>query len=149
MPFSKPIMNKLAERARRTLMQCHSTTDNGNGHLNYAIYPQPPQPSLPVLFAKAHSCLAEAAERVRLGTILPQDFAIGGAPQKTPTTWLPDVYRFTSVGLGTDDRYAVALPQPTPFVPSAPRVAESVEYNFDHGALTAGLVEETSYMAWF
>lgn len=65
-------------------------------------------------------------------------------------TWLPDVYRFSSVGLGLDDRYKTPIPQPTtPFVPSLPRVAETKDFNFDYGDLTIGLVEETSYMAWF
>lgn len=65
-------------------------------------------------------------------------------------TWLPDIYRYSSVGLGLGDRYQVPFPQPpTPFVPSLPRVAETKDFNFDYGDLTVGLVEETSYMAWF
>jgi hypothetical protein len=65
-------------------------------------------------------------------------------------TWLPDIYQFSSVGLSLDDRYAIPSTQPqTPFVASLPRVAESKDFNFDYGDLTVGLVEETSYMAWF
>jgi hypothetical protein len=62
--------------------------------------------------------------------------------------WLPDIYRFNTVGVGVEERYTVALAQPTPFMPSEPRVAENETFNFDYGALTSGLTE-TSYMAWF
>lgn len=62
--------------------------------------------------------------------------------------WLPDIYQFSSVGLGTEERYTFASAQPTPFIPSLPRVGQNESFNFDHGALTADL-EETSYMAWF
>lgn len=73
-------------------------------------------------------------------------------------TWLPDVYRFASMGVGIDERYHIggranggdgfAAAQPTPFMPSEPRIAATDAFNFDHGALTAELAE-TSYMAWF
>ena len=63
--------------------------------------------------------------------------------------WLPDLYRFSSVGLSVEERYTFASAQPTPFIPSSPRVAEDKNFNFDHGALTTELVEETRYMAWF
>ena len=67
-------------------------------------------------------------------------------------SWMPDIYRFSSVGLGLEDRYSIPSPQvpvTAPFVPSLPRVTETKDFNFDYGDLTVGLVEETSYMAWF
>ena len=51
-------------------------------------------------------------------------------------TWLPDLYRFSSVGLSVEERYTFASAQPTPFIPSSLRVAEDKNFNFDHGALT-------------
>ncbi|EAU85818.2 hypothetical protein CC1G_05035 [Coprinopsis cinerea okayama7 len=66
-----------------------------------------------------------------------------------PESWLPDIYKFSSLGLGLEDRYNFASSQPTPFTPSSPRVAENKDFNFDHGDITVELVEETSYMAWF
>ena len=72
-------------------------------------------------------------------------------PAVVQNTWLPDLYRFSSVGLtlSVEERYTFASAQPTPFIPSSPRVAEDKNFNFDHGALTTELVEGTSYMAWF
>lgn len=64
-------------------------------------------------------------------------------------SWLPDIYKFSSAGLGLEDRYNFFAHLGRPFVPSSPRIAETKDFNFDHGDITVGLVEETSYMAWF
>ena len=64
--------------------------------------------------------------------------------------WLPEVYNFTSAGVGPEDRHSfkVAAPHPTPFSPMDPRVGKHESVNFDHGAITVDLTD-TSYMAWF
>lgn len=74
---------------------------------------------------------------------------MNGPSQPVHNPWLPDLYRFSSAGLSMEERYTFASAQPTPFIPSSPRIAEDKNFNFDHGALTTELVEETSYMAWF
>jgi hypothetical protein len=63
---------------------------------------------------------------------------------------MPDIYQYASAGVGVEERYtgAQAQTQPTPFIPSSPRVDQNDTFNFDHGALMVDL-EETSYMAWF
>lgn len=68
---------------------------------------------------------------------------------------LPDIYHFSSMGVGVEGRYSFTPATSTQqqqktnlFVPSSPRIAEDEKFNFDHGALMAEL-EETSYMAWF
>ncbi|KAF9071212.1 hypothetical protein BDP27DRAFT_1419250 [Rhodocollybia butyracea] len=71
-------------------------------------------------------------------------------PPRLP--YLPNIYSFSSGGIGVEDRYSYrevfASAPPTPFMPSSPRVGEDEVFNLDHGALTTHL-EETSYMAWF
>jgi hypothetical protein len=91
---------------------------------------------------------------------LPHSPPVKDAADADAETWLPDVYRFSSHGVGIDERYRIAngteaggdegfaSAQPTPFMPSEPRIAANDAFNFDHGALTAELAE-TSYMAWF
>ena len=149
---SKPVMQKLVEKSRRIL---HAET----AHAVYAGFPSPvSQPILPASFNHIHEIISQYAERVEsrsgMGFMASSDLV----PFKTSTsdhipsvqnTWLPDLYRFSSVGLSVDERYTFASAQPTPFIPSSPRVAEDKNFNFDHGALTTELVEETSYMAWF
>ena len=149
---SKPVMQKLVEKSRRIL---HAET----AHAVYAGFPSPvSQPILPASFNHIHEIISQYAERVEsrsgMGFMTSSDLV----PFKTPTsdhtpsvqnTWLPDLYRFSSVGLSVEERYTFASAQPTPFIPSSPRVAEDKNFNFDHGALTTDLVEETSYMAWF
>ena len=71
--------------------------------------------------------------------------SIGGAHE----AWLADIYHFGSLGSTGEECYAGAEALPTPFIPAPQRVAEDQIFNFDHGALNAGLVEETSYMTWF
>ena len=148
----KPVMQKLVEKSRRIL---HAET----AHAVYAGFPSPvSQPILPASFNHIHEIISQYAERVEsrsgMGFMTSSDLA----PFKTSSdhntssvqnTWLPDLYRFSSVGLSVEERYTFASAQPTPFIPSSPRVAEDKNFNFDHGALTTELVEETSYMAWF
>lgn len=61
---------------------------------------------------------------------------------------MPDIYQYAIAGVGVEERYTGAQAQPTPFIPSSPRVDQNDTFNFDHGALMVDL-EETSYMAWF
>lgn len=152
--FTQPIMEKLAEKARRACSQWHSTA--------------PPPPSaaasgtqLPPAFHHAHPILARYAGEM---TFVPPRVPMPGSPPLKDTTdadaetWLPDVYRFASHGVGIDERYRIggsshgdegfASAQPTPFMPGEPRIAANDNFNFEHGALTAELAE-TSYMAWF
>ena len=148
-------MQKLVEKSRRIL---HAET----AHAVYAGFPSPVSQSsvlLPASFNHIHEIISQYAERVEsrsgMGFMTSSDLT----PFKTPSdhhntpsvqnTWLPDLYRFSSVGLSVEERYTFASAQPTPFIPSSPRVAEDKNFNFDHGALTTELVEETSYMAWF
>jgi hypothetical protein len=121
----------------------------------YAGFPSPvSQPILPASFNHIHEIISQYAERV-LGMSFMTSSDL--TPFKTTTTsdptpnntWLPDLYRFSSMGLSVEERYTFASAQPTPFIPSSPRVAEDKNFNFDHGSLTTNLVEETSYMAWF
>jgi hypothetical protein len=69
-------------------------------------------------------------------------------PRAAGESWMPDIYQYASVGVGVEERYTRAQAQPTPFIPSSPRVDQNDTFNFDHGALVVDL-EETSYMAWF
>ena len=152
----KPVMQKLVEKSRRVL---HVET----AHAAYAGFPSPvPQPVLPASFSHVHTLISQYAERVESRSVMQgMGFMTSSdlAPFMTSTdpssslpvqhTWLPDIYRFSSVGVSVEERYTFASAQPTPFIPSSPRVAEDKNFNFDHGALTTELVEETSYMAWF
>ncbi|KAJ7147142.1 hypothetical protein C8R43DRAFT_1012117 [Mycena crocata] len=154
LPFSAkslPIMEKLAEKARRACSQWHASA------------PAPPPASvsgaqLPPAFHHAHPTLARYAEEM---TFAPGRVSVAHPPSQDAAdaeAWLPDVYRFASMGVGIDERYRIggggnvgegfAAAQPTPFMPSEPRIAANDAFNFDHGALTAELAE-TSYMAWF
>ncbi|KAJ7625379.1 hypothetical protein DFH06DRAFT_1229364 [Mycena polygramma] len=158
LPFSAkslPIMEKLADKARRACSQWHSA----------ASLPPPSVTGaqLPPAFRHAHPTLARYAEEM---TFAPPHVPMPHVPPLSAAdtnaeTWLPDVYRFASMGVGIDERYRIgggsggmgmeegfASAQPTPFMPSEPRIAANDAFNFDHGALTAELAE-TSYMAWF
>ena len=155
-PSFKPVMQKLVEKSRRIL---HAET----AHAVYAGFPSPvTQPILPASFNHIHEIILQCAERVEsravmqgMGFMTSSDLVTPFKTTSDPTapsvqnTWLPDLYRFSSVGLSVEERYTFASAQPTPFIPSSPRVAEDKNFNFDHGALTTDLVEETSYMAWF
>jgi hypothetical protein len=142
-------MQKLVEKSRRIL---HAET----AHAVYAGFPSPvSQPILPASFNHIHEIISQYAERVS-GMGFMTSSLTDLTPFKTASdhtspsdTWLPDIYSFSSVGLNVEERYTFASAQPTPFIPSSPRVAEDKNFNFDHGALTTELVEETSYMAWF
>lgn len=153
----KPVMQKLVEKSRRVLQ--------GTAHVVYGGFPSPvsmPRPVLPTSFNHAHEIISQYAERVESRSIM-QGMGFMASSDLGPfmtsndssssryvqNTWLPDLYRFSSVGLSVEERYTFASAQPTPFIPSSPRIAEDKNFNFDHGALTTELVEETSYMAWF
>ncbi|KAJ7132998.1 hypothetical protein C8R46DRAFT_1140298 [Mycena filopes] len=155
LPFSAkslPIMEKLAEKARRACSQ-YSAVPPGTAASSSGV-------QLPPAFRQAHPTLARYAEEM---TFAPPRVPLPHSPPMNGTgadaeTWLPDVYRFASMGVGIDERYRIggsgngsegfASAQPTPFMPSEPRIAANDAFNFDHGALTAELAE-TSYMAWF
>ncbi|KAF8904122.1 hypothetical protein CPB84DRAFT_1960943 [Gymnopilus junonius] len=151
LPFSSkalPVMQKLMEKSQRVLLQHGSNTPPAA----YAEYPQP-QPNLPSSFNNVHNVISQAAERIK-GHATAKSGAPEGSASQSPQsllappsagvqeTWLPDIYHFSSLGLNVEERY-------TFFVSSSPRVAENEKFNFDHGALSSSLVEETSYMAWF
>jgi hypothetical protein len=148
-------MQKLLEKSRRILQ-------SETAHAVYAGFPNPvSQPILPASFNHIHEIISQYAERVSGMSFMTSSdlapFKTTTSDHRTPSpsvqnnnnTWLPDLYRFSSVGLSVEERYTFASAQPTPFIPSSPRVAEDKNFNFDHGALTTDLVEETSYMAWF
>lgn len=159
-------MDKLIDKSRRHFTQWHNnaqSADNGS-HSMYSGYQHttpPPPVHLPPAFSDVHPSLARYAEQIKLSSPLQVPFtsaqtshlsqgqAAQGGPESPPSdAWLPDIYQFTSVGVGIEERYTFASAQPTPFIPSSPRIAENANFNFDHGALTADLAE-TSYMAWF
>ena len=146
-------MQKLVEKSRRVL---HAET----AHAVYAGFPSPvSQPVLPASFNHVHELISQYAARIEsrsvmqgMGFMTSSDLAPFMTSTEAPSVqnaWLPDLYRFSSVGLSVEERYTFASAQPTPFIPSSPRVAEDKNFNFDHGALSTELVEETSYMAWF
>jgi hypothetical protein len=155
-------MQKLAEKSQRALANRHNADSGSNVQTGYAMFPQP-QPTLPPSFSGAHPLIAQAAERMEARSQIRREPPVsagststaaatgrpGGAVDHAQESWLPDIYHFSSLGLSLEERYAVASAQPTPFIASSPRVAENQTFNFDHGALSVGLVEETSYMAWF
>ena len=122
-----------------------------------------PQPQLPPALANAHPQLAQAAEDAIAASAQPQPAAgrptaalpdrtlagAAGASAGAQEAWLADIYHFGSLGPSGEERSLGAAALPTPFIPAPPRIAEDQMFNFDYGALSAGLVEETSYMAWF
>ncbi|TFK69541.1 hypothetical protein BDN72DRAFT_767830 [Pluteus cervinus] len=173
LPFSGktlPVIEKLADKSRRLCFQWHSpqvmeqsvfypssSLKNSPGRLD--------SEKLAVELDGAHPMLVDFAGQLSL--VKPDESSRGQpssssssdgniyhhhqAQSQRPDTWLPEIYQFTSVGIGIEDRYnfsAIATAQPTPFVPSSPRVAEHANFNFDHGAFTVDLAE-TSFMAWF
>ncbi|KAJ7288137.1 hypothetical protein C8J57DRAFT_1445609 [Mycena rebaudengoi] len=169
LPFSGkslPVMEKLTEKARRAAAQWHAPPVNAYPmgmstiHHQTASHAQPPSQSgaLPPSFLQAHAKIKRYAEDMTFGPAPSTSTAPhhhNGVGLDHSEAWLPDVYRFNSVGVGVEERYRIggttaefALAQPTPFMPSEPRIAPNDAFNFDHGALTAELAE-TSYMAWF
>jgi len=159
-------MQKLAEKSQRVLLKWHGAEKASQ--MSYAGYPQP-RPNLPASFSNAHEFIAQSAERIAVrwsgaATDVFSTSPRGSAAMSTSgdianssnldlatvqETWLPDIYHFSTLGLGVEERYTFASAKPTPFTPSSPRVAENEKFNFDHGAMNMELVEETSYMAWF
>ncbi|CAK5284132.1 unnamed protein product [Mycena citricolor] len=151
LPFSAkslPVMEKLADKARRA---CSQVSNSVTLPSTSSIRTQ-----LPAAFRGAHPTLARYAEEMTFAKT-------HGPPLKDAVhapneSWLPDVYHFGTLGIGIHERYRAdegstsedtfASAQPTPFMPSEPRIDASDSFNFDHGALTAELAE-TSYMAWF
>ncbi|KIM35921.1 hypothetical protein M413DRAFT_32151 [Hebeloma cylindrosporum] len=175
LPFSGqalPVMQKLAEKSQRVLLKWHGSEKASQ--MSYAGYPQP-RPSLPAAFSNVHESITQSAERIAVRWSAPpaagNDFptsprgshqlmglastsgdivkSSNSDPGTVEETWLPDIYHFSTLGLGVEERYTFASAKPTPFIPSSPRVAENENFNFDHGAMSMELVEETSYMAWF
>ncbi|CAA7269113.1 unnamed protein product [Cyclocybe aegerita] len=157
LPFSGkslPVMEKLLDKSKKVLMKSHTAESNRS----YAGYPQP-QPTLPPSFQNSHSQLTQYAERIAACSPLRDtdmaDGSQGAQPPSDPAenkqepTWLADIYHFASIGISIEERYGFASTRASPFVSSSPRIAENETFNFDHGALTRDLVEETSYMAWF
>ncbi|KAJ3507044.1 hypothetical protein NLJ89_g6525 [Agrocybe chaxingu] len=150
----QPVMEKLLDKSKKVLMKSHAAESNRS----YAGYPQP-QPTLPPSFQNSHSQLTQYAERIAARSPLRDtdmaDGSQGAAPSTDPAgnkqepTWLADIYHFASIGISVEERYGFASTRASPFVSSSPRIAENETFNFDHGALTRDLVEETSYMAWF
>jgi hypothetical protein len=153
-------MEKLADKSRRHFLQNRSSPTPGDGSNQQLTHLQPVD-KLPTSFSDAHPTLIGYAEQLKftsparipeiisapMNTYRQSHYRSTADPQGSDS-WLPDIYRFTSVGVGVEERYAYASPQPTPFTPSSPRVAENESFNFDHGAFTIDLAE-TSYMAWF
>lgn len=164
----QPVIDRLVTKSRQICLKSRSIPPQGEtGSHPYDTRPQfvtGRQSHLPPSFTDVHPFLTRYAERIRLtspsqvaglAVSTSDNHRVTGdrvvqtpAVNQPPDTWLPDIYRFNSAGVGIDERYTFASAQPTPFIPSSPRVTEDVIFNFDHGALTADL-EETSYMAWF
>ena len=156
-------MQKLTEKSQKVVLKWHGF-EKASQPMLYAGYPQP-KPSLPASFSNAHEFIAQSAERIAVrastGQAMDLDFVSlprGGSSLSTSSasnldpateTFLPDIYHFSTLGLGVEERYTCASAKATPFIPSSPRVAENENFNFDHGAMSMELVEETSYMAWF
>jgi hypothetical protein len=119
---------------------------------------------LPESFSDVHPFLVRYAEQIkftaapvppntyhlhRQATVQRNPHPVSASdPKAIGESWMPDIYQYASVGVGVEERYTRAQAQPTPFIPSSPRVDEKDPFNFDHGALMVDL-EETSYMAWF
>jgi len=168
-------MEKMAGRARRMFLQTHPA-NSPSAHSGQLIYQnrgattsyspaQSPLNQLPESFSDVHPYLARYVEQIKFTAApVPQDYQYhttgqrglqsrpqAGAPDPRTAgeSWMPDIYQYASVGVSVEERYgARAQAQPTPFVPSSPRVDENETFNFDHGALMVDL-EDTSYMAWF
>ncbi|KJA21980.1 hypothetical protein HYPSUDRAFT_202474 [Hypholoma sublateritium FD-334 SS-4] len=160
LPFSSsalPVIQKLMEKSQGTLAGRRFASDHGGPQ------PQPqPMPSL----ANAHPQLVQAAEAIA-ESALPSPPAPGPAVATAPVladgapegalgasayeqeAWLPDVYHFGNLGISGEEQCVGAVELPTPFIPAAQHVAADQVFNFDHDALSAGLLDKISYMAWF
>lgn len=174
----QPVMEKLADRARRIFLHSPSTNSSSdpahNGLAGYQhqspTYPtttgKPSPNHLPESFSNVHPYLVRYVEQIKY-TAAPNPYHLHPtsaqrnlhprAPvsassltdlRATGDSWMPDIYEYASMGLSVENRYTRAQAQPTPFIPSSPRVDEKDTFNFDHGALMVDL-KETSYMAWF
>lgn len=147
-------MERLTGRSRRIYLHWRSS-----GTTNEEMSLAPPSfvagTVIPASFSGVHPALCQYVEDIKLAPQVPSlESAIHNwqpLGNQSQNSWLPDIYHFASNGIGIDERYErfpIAITQPTPFIPSSPRVDENDEFNFDYGALTAEL-EDTSYMAWF
>ena len=152
-------MEKLATKALVCLKHHHSTrTRSGENH-SVRTWPVGPDDRLPASFDHAHPSLLRYAEELKMTA---RD---SPSPVESPSScqgrsrtasidsmdgaesWMPDPYRYATAGVGLDVMYA-SRRQPTPFMPSPPRVDGKEEFNLDHGSL-AREFGETSFMAWF
>ncbi|KAF9473434.1 hypothetical protein BDN70DRAFT_867382 [Pholiota conissans] len=163
LPFSSkalPVIQKLIDKSQKAL-ENHRNLDDHDMQPGLALYPQP-LPKLSPSFNDAHPVITQAAERMEArsspatlrhrSSAAPHATALldntdPGEQMDSEPQWLPSIYHFSSLGLSLE--CAIPSTRSTPFIPSSPRVAENQAFNFDHGALNVGLVEETSYMAWF
>ncbi len=140
-------MQKLVESSRRTLVARHVANNCTEGPYSQA-WPQL-MPSL----ANAHPQLAHAAE------------AISTSAQPQWATNRPTTSPVALEGSASEDAsgasaygqqawlinidYMGAVTPPTPFIPGPPRIAADQVFNFDHGALSAGLTDQAGFMVWF
>lgn len=140
-------------------MQVRRSSQGDSGTVNaVADGSKTEEKGLPDSFDGAHSSICQYAEQIMSTPSAPEASSrlytshLQTAVDNESAMWLPDVYKFTSAGIGPEDRYnnfqAAAPPTPLPFSPMAPRVGKHETVNFDHGAITIDLTE-TSYMAWF
>ncbi|KAK7056963.1 hypothetical protein VNI00_002681 [Paramarasmius palmivorus] len=153
--LSQNIIQKMNEKARGIHLQWRSSQSGADVPMSVntsqvrlgdvgASY-------VPPSFSGAHLTLCQYLEHLKSVTpslVMPSPASIMEYTPSPSNDWLPDIYRFNSMGVGIEDRYRFASAPPTPFMPSEPRVGEQESFNFDHGALMTDL-EETSYMAWF
>ena len=121
MGHTQPVIQKLIEKSKDALVGRHIASAE-QAHAQ-------PQEQLPPALANAHPQLAHAAAEAIIASARPIPL------------W--------DLGSAGEERFAGAADIPTPFIPVPPRVTENQIFNFDHGALSAGLVDETSYMTWF
>lgn len=153
-------MQKLMEKSQRTLVGRH-IANGDHAEVSYSQLQPQLTPSLvnvhPQLVQTAEAIAASAPPQPATGRPMSTAPAISdsapegasGVSADGQEAWLPDLYHFGTLGLSSEARCEGAVALPTPFIPAPPRVAADQVFNFDHGALSVGLVEETSYMAWF
>lgn len=151
-------MDKLTSKTRSCLRQYCASPNREEIRSNT----QSSEAPLPASFKDVHPSLVRYAEEIKCTpshcSDLPPSPVASYHPRQTESssaitdrrggTWLPDIYRYASAGVGVEDRYRRPSPQPTPFTPSSPRCDDKEEFNLDHGALT-NQFGETSFMAWF
>ncbi|ESK95817.1 hypothetical protein Moror_12429 [Moniliophthora roreri MCA 2997] len=157
LPFCAKTLNiiqKMIEKTRGIHLQWRSMQTGADvtmsANISQVRLGEVGAPYLPPSFSGVHLTLCQYLEHLKSMaplSVTPVHSVVDHAPAQS-NHWLPDIYKFNSVGVGVEDRYRLASAPPTPFMPSEPRVGEQENFNFDHGALVTDL-EETSYMAWF